>query len=1039
MTIMRIPRATYRLQFHAGFRLADATRLIPYLSQLGISDVYASPLLQARSGSTHGYDVTHPLRLNPELGSPEDFAAFSAELRRHGMGLLLDIVPNHMAAHGENPWWRDVLENGASSPYAGWFDIDWDSMAGAPEGKVVLPILGDHFARVLKRGELTLEFGPEGLSFCYYQTRLPVALTSYATVFGNTATFPLKRERRKQPRLPAARVWSQWERAVSGVASPRSSDEEQQAGLHAAVENVGPLAQEAVLVSGQDQAIPPGLLFRRRRERTRRQFKLSEPFHGDLPEPPPALRELIAQITTGPGVAAPRIQAAKEQLWHAFQHDPECHTFMRGRLALFGAELAGKTSSADPGAGSPRPAQPQSPAVLARLDRLLDQQHYWLTYWRAAHNTINYRRFFAISDLVAMRVERADEFRASHSLVGQWISESKVNGLRIDHIDGLHDPLGYLRRLQKELAPGGGLYVIVEKILTGQETLPPDWPVQGTSGYEFLNALNRLQVDAAGLAQLQTTYRSFIHRDLNLEDVVYGKKKQIIGEMFAADMHVLANRLHRLALALGDFPEGAPEIKSTRRLLTEITACLPLYRTYMRDFAPAERERAWVDAAVAEVVRREPALSSEFHELLERIHRLLSLRALGALGADDRLRALSLVMRWQQFTGPVMAKGFEDTAAYVYNRLVSLNEVGSGPALPRFDIGGFHHFIKSQRGPWPHSLNASSTHDTKRSEDVRARLNVLSEMSREWRAHLQRWSRLNRQHRELLERSPVPDRNDEILIYQTLLGAWPVNDAEEAGMVPRLKAYMQKAAREASVHTRWNEPNRAYEEAVARFIDRILTPGVQNLFLSDFLALQEKLARAGTINSLAQLTLKALAPGVPDFYQGCELWDLHLVDPDNRAAVDFETRSHLLGQLLSGDSDPGELLETWETGAVKMWLTAKLLDIRKSREALFQNGSYQPLAAEGPRQENICAFARRHDTKTLVVITPRLVSRWSLSPHFPLGERVWAETLLPAPVSAASVWKNQLTNELVSARQGQFSLAELLMTFPVAVLEPEQA
>jgi (1->4)-alpha-D-glucan 1-alpha-D-glucosylmutase len=798
MSRLRIPIATYRLQFNDRFRFEDARALASYLHQLGISDLYASPILKARKGSTHGYDITDPSHLNPELGTEEEFEALVQELKGYGMGLLLDIVPNHMAASPDNPWWADVLENGQDSPYAAFFDIDWN---------------------------------------------------------------------------------------------------------------------------------PP--------------------------------------------------------------------------------DSALKNKS-----------------------------------WETAREQINYRRFFDISDLIGVRVEDPRVFEATHALVFRLVQQGKVTGLRIDHIDGLYDPLQYLSRLQCQIIPEGetgglpGFYIVVEKILLGDEVLPQEWPISGTTGYDFLNVVNALFVDGEGVQTLDASYPRFTGAQLTFDDVAYEKKKQVMKDLFAGEVKALGHQLACLAQQADHTSSLSPEEQTNA--LIEVTACLPIYRTYVRTLKASPREQRYLEYATQEARRRNPALKTSALDFLKRV---LALDFPTMFGSEQKRAWLHFVLRWQQWTGAVMAKGFEDTALYTYNRLVSLNEVGGDPGHAGLSVDEFHRFNRSRRVHFPYTLNATSTHDTKRSEDVRARINVLSEIPEEWERRLTRWNQWNQSKKRRINGLPVPEPNMEVFLYQTLVGAWPLSPEEVPEFKQRLKTYMVKAVREAKVFTNWLWPNPEYEDALLKFIDSILEISNQNEFLPDFLQFEKQIAYYGFINSLAQVLLKNTSPGVPDLYQGMELWNLSLVDPDNRRPVDFQRRIKLLHDLIKQEARGQQslirqVLESWEDGRVKLYLTYKALNVRKSHRDLFLGGDYIPLQIGGQRQEHICALGRRKAELWALVVIPRLLTKLSPMGTLPVGRQVWRDDFLILPADAPQRWLNVLTGETIkfSKATETLPLSRVFGIFPVALL-----
>jgi (1->4)-alpha-D-glucan 1-alpha-D-glucosylmutase len=952
MAGLRVPIATYRFQFNPGFRFADAQALLPYLHELGITDIYASPILKARRGSTHGYDVTDPTCLNPEIGTEAEFETVVRELKRHGMGLLLDIVPNHMAASSENQWWVDVLENGPSSPYASCFDIDWhpDPANGVPENAVLLPILGGRYRRVLQNGELILGLDEEGFFVRYQAARLPLDPKSYRVLL----TYRLEN-------------------------------------LKEAVGQGGRAFQELVQLLDIIERLPVRTATDAQELKARRRDK-----------------EII-----------------KERLWALYSTSPKIREFIDENVSIYNGQVK----------------DPKGPHLL---EQLLADQAYRLVFWREGIQKINYRRFFDLSDLIGVRVEDPEVFEATHALIFRLADEGKVTGLRVDHIDGLYDPLDYLQRLQGRLGAGkpagatASFCVVVEKILGGDEQLPEDWPACGTTGYDFLNAVNAVFVDARGLKVLDAVYRRFTGSQLDFGDVVYESKKQVMQDLFGAELLTLGHHLGRLAQ---DHHGRGLSPEELVQALVEVTACLPVYRTYTRGFEVSPPARSYIEGAVEEARRRNPGVSASACDF---VRRLLLLEFPVPSGAEQREGWRSFVMRWQQFTGAVMAKGLEDTALYRHNRLVSLNEVGSAADgnVPSDGAERFHRHNLRTLQRWPHALNATSTHDTKRSEDVRARLNVLSELAGAWARRLSRWSRMNRDKKGLVDGQPVPDPSEEVLLYQTLVGAWPLEPEEVPEFRRRLRAYVIKAAREAKVHTSWRQPGESHEKALTSFVEACLDTSRPNEFLDDLLPFQRRIAYYGALNSLAQVLLKITSPGVPDLYQGTELWDFSLVEPDNRRPVDFHKRSQLLDELKRQEAgDPLRLIQelsaAWHDGRIKMWLTRKALAFRKAHPDLFQDGAYLPLRVSGERKEHVVAFARHQGRNWVLVAVPRLVAGLVAPGRLPVGRRTWKDTAIALPARAPKRWLNLLTGETLAASRvpdGQvIHLHEVFLHLPFAL------
>jgi (1->4)-alpha-D-glucan 1-alpha-D-glucosylmutase len=886
----RVPVATYRLQFNASFTFQDAQKVVAYLAETGISDIYSSPLLRPRKGSAHGYDIVDAFALNPELGTIDDFTELQGELDRHEMGLILDIVPNHMAASHENAWWMSVLENGTQSRFMHYFDIDWT------DNKVLLPILGKPYGDTLEEGELQLGFDESGFFVSYWDKRLPVAPQSYPIV-------------------------------------------------------------------------------------------LRECLQA-LPEEGPAIE--IRDLVQNESVIA-NSRFLKETLWRVHEQSESFRQALAVSLDRF---------NSDP----------------ELLDHLLAAQNYRVAYWRIASETINYRRFFDVTDLVGLRVENPEVFEMRNRLILDLIADGKVTGIRIDHIDGLYDPVNYLTKLQlrlgdPETAEREQFYVVVEKILEHGEDLPESFQCAGTTGYDFLSTANTLAIDPAGLARLSDIHRGFTGIDVSYEDLVYERKKQVIDQLFYGEMRALGAHLSELAVADRNARDFSPSEILTA--LVEITACMPVYRTYIREVQVGEEDRRRIDSAIADARKRAASVDSRLFNFIELVLRIEPPKYIAA----ERERWLEFVMRWQQFTGRVMAKGVEDTAFYNYNRLLSMNEVGGEPGRSGdFDpVEELHERNRRIAARWPHTMNATSTHDTKRSEDVRARQHVLSEMPDVWQRELRRWARANAP----LRRDGVPHPNEELMIYQTLLGMWPLDDAEKAGVPDRLRAFLEKAAREAKTHSSWLTPDLDYEKALQDFAVAILG---NEAFMKSFVPFQRRVAFHGFLNSIAQVVLKVCSPGIPDFYQGTDLWDFSLVDPDNRRPVDYERRMALLETL----GAPGSLLKQWPDGRVKLFVTQRSLAVRARRIDAFRDGAYRAIGTGTP---NAVAFTRGADD--VLVVVPRLTSRLVRAPQLPLGD-VWGDRKL----AIGGEWTNAFTGERVEG--DALFLRDVFASFPVAILEKQQ-
>ncbi len=936
--------ATYRIQFHREFGFLEARSLLPYLKDLGITHLYASPLFKARRGSLHGYSVTNPLELNSELGSKAAFDHLAHKLKSHRMGLLLDIVPNHMAISGANPWWMDVLESGPASLYAIFFDIDWQPPKRTLEGRVVVPVLGKPFGQALEEQELTLTLEPEGFIINYYDHRFPVAPELYRDILSH-------RLEELQNEIGEGNP------AFLGLT-----------GLIAIAEH-----------------LPP---------RTATSHKRQKERHRDK-------------------------ETLRERVWLLYQGSPEIKTFLDANIVIFNGKKKDRRS-------------------FELLDTLLAQQAYRLAHWRVSLEIINYRRFFSINELIGIRVEDPQVFQATHALLFKLAGEGKIAGVRVDHVDGLFDPLEYLLRLKERLASKGQgqIPIFVEKILAQDEPLPLDWPVCGTTGYDFLNLVNGLFVDQKGFQDLTRLFRRLTGAEGEFDDIVYANKKMIMESLFGGEVESLAHELSGLA----EQDRHAQDIsyRDLKQALVEVTACLPIYRTYIREYVVPTRECQFLEETIEEAMWRNQAPGSPAYDFVRRV---LLLKFHPSFSEEKQESWLRFVQRWQQYTGAIMAKGLEDTALYVYNILTSLNEVGSD--CRPVTVPEFHEFNRLRQEHWPCTLNASSTHDTKRSEDVRARLNVLSEFPDKWEKLLNQWRRLNQEKKSRLDGVPAPDSNDEMLLYQTMVGGWPLAEQEVPGFKQRLKAYMIKAAREAKVNTRWIATNSGYEQALKDFIEAVLAPGPKNRFLDDFLKLHQEVAAWGALNSLSQLLLKIAAPGTPDFYQGEELWDFSLVDPDNRRPVDFQKRLSLLKELRRGETRNlaalvKNLLSRWQEGGIKLFLTYRGLNFRRRRLDLFREGDYLPIYGTGAGEEHVVAFARRRESEWVLAAAPRFSSKLVAPGAMPLGRKTWGEDYLALPGESPDVWENVLTGETLATRRLErkrvLDLKKVFALLPVALL-----
>lgn len=1002
------PVATYRLQFQPGIlAFRDAAAIVPYLDELGISHLYASPYLKARAGSTHGYAIVDYTRLNPELGSEGDYRAMVAALHKRSMGQILDIVSNHMSATpAENAWWNDVLENGPASPHAACFDIDWHPVKDELRNKILLPILADQYGQVLESGELTLEFRAGALFLRYGQLQLPIEPRSYQAVLSHKLD-----SLREQP----------------------SVDAEAQRELESIITAIEHLPDHATS--------DPDKMLERQREKEVIKRRLR-----DLAEQSTSIAEFIQQ-----------------------------------NVREFNGTIG-------------------APSSFDCLDRLLDMQVYRLAHWKAAADEINYRRFFDVNELAAVCMEDTDVFAESHRLVFELLARGDVDGLRIDHIDGLYAPMAYLKRLQRDYLlwlgrslhqraaeaeplpgdkpegpppawsaiepaflqrvseallaelPGEPLYVIAEKILGGDEKLPDEWMLAGTTGYDFLNSVSGLFVDPVGLSELNGIYARFVGERFDFQKIAHESKLAVLRAAMSSELQLLAHRLNRISerhRRTRDFT-----LNTLRIALRDILAWFPVYRTYIREQCVADRDRQVVCRAVAQAKRHNPTTNSAVFDFIRDV--LLLEQPPDLDEAGRRERAL-FVGRVQQVTSPVMAKGMEDTAFYRYIPLISLNEVGSDLTRAVGSIDEFHQRNVARQAGRPRSLLCSSTHDTKRSEDVRARIHVLSEIPHAWRKAVNQWARLNRRHRREVNGLPAPSRNDEYLFYQTLVGTWPLVPPvgrELRTLTDRLIAYMEKATREAKLHTSWTNPDAQYDLAVRQFVAAVLDDQSRNRFLAEFRNFHESVVDWGLFTALSATLLKLTVPGVPDIYQGQELWDFSLVDPDNRRPVDFPRQSKLLARLRKavGRNDrslapaAAALAQTPRDPRLKLLVTWRALQFRRRHAELFRTGEYVALPVEGPKARHLCAFARTCTASAdaaeivAIVLVPRLIAQLTSADRGvrtaapPVGLAVWGDTRVIVDRLALGPMTNVMTGLTCLPQESCILAADALATFPVALL-----
>ena len=962
-TDARTPASTYRLQMHEKFTFADAQAILPYLKKLGIGDVYLSPIFEARPHSMHGYDVARHDCLNPELGGEAGFAPFAAALREHGMGLLLDTVPNHMGVGNQSVWWQDVLENGRASEFSGFFDIDWEPLKADMQNRLLLPILGCQYGEALESKQVQVKFGDGQARIAYYDHLMPIAPRPLAMIF------------------------------------PRERDGE--FGVPAAFRDLlDELAQLPLHESTEKQAV--------------------ESRRAQLRELKPRLRAALSNAAL-----QPVLEKAAE--------------------AING--------------------QAGDPHSFDALHELLEAQPYRLAFWRTSSEQINYRRFFDVNDLVGLRMENPEVFAATHSLIRKLLATGEVTGLRIDHCDGMFNPRVYLERLQrlfvaaqckgpamdpKEATEVGieqsvldatrgidwthgklPLYCVVEKILEPGEVLPRTWAVQGTSGYDFVHFANQFFIQPKNKTRFDAIYSEFIGGRVSPTQIVYEAKRSVMLSALSSETHVLGNLLSHLARAdrrVRDFTDTLLET-----VIRETIACFPIYRTYIDERGEySEADTKTIRTAIRVAKRRNPTIDASAFDYLQRV---LLLEQHGEGDGERDEQQLYFALKFQQLTGPVMAKGVEDTSFYVYFRFLSSNEVGS--AMDAFGLRPdvLHKANTERQKHTPHALLTTSTHDTKRSEDVRNRLNVLSEMPEAWAAQVSRWAEANAAHKTTLDDGTVaPDANEEYLIYQTIVGAWPWAEADKKEFAGRVKEYMAKALSEGKVNVSWINPRPEYTEAVQLFVDRLLHPSdgaAQTPFVSELEQMLAAVRLHGAVNSLAQMVLKATSPGVPDFYQGTDLWDLSLVDPDNRRPVDYTRRAEVLdaltGQPLAEAAR--DVLSSPEDGRVKLFAMQRTLAVRNHRLKAFEDSAYVPIEVSDP--DHAFAFLRGEDV--LVVIPRFTYTLLGGKAQMPLGS-AWAGLEVTLPEDTATKWVHAFTGKELNARENVLPLAEIFADFPVAVL-----
>ena len=956
----QMPIATYRLQFSAQFTFQQAIKIVEYLQHLGISHCYSSPLMMANPGSTHGYDIVDHSKLNPEIGTIEEFETFIKTLHDHQMGLIFDIVPNHMhIVTPANHWWYDVLENGKSSPYAETFAIDWNPPQIELTNKVLLPFLEEQYGDALEKQALQVIYQEGAFLLKLTKMHLPTDPKSWLLIL--------------QP--------------LAGQANKTL-----------------PVDDKHLL---ELQSIVTALKY--------------------LPSTVEADKEKIKERLREKEVIKKRLKKLMDESEKLASLLQQCVIQLNGKK--------GDSQS------------------FNDLESFINDQPYRLCFWRVANDEINYRRFFDIFEYVGIHTEKPEVFESIHKLVFEFINKNLIDGLRIDHIDGLLDPEKYLQDLQDHCKQmlndkDENFFIIVEKILMGNEKLRK-WPVAGTVGYDFLNQVNGLFVFQSNKKALQEIYHNFTGVDVNPIDLVFSCKKIILVVSLSSELSMIARLLDHISEQHRSSRDFTAE--SLKNALRDVIACFPVYRSYIQEKKPCiqEEDRLYIQMAISRAKRLNPAINISIFDFIQSV---LLLEHLNGINEQQMHEREDFVLRFQQLTGPAMAKGLEDTAFYRFHPLASLNEVGGDPYTFGTSESSFHKKNMERFEIWPHTLTATSTHDTKRSEDVRARINVLSEIPTEWETAIIHWNQINQVHKTKDDEDLLPDKNDEYLLYQTLVGSWPLYPMEPSAhiqYIKKIQGYMEKALKEAKVHTSWINPNKLYDQSMHQFIEKILHLNEhENLFITEFKKFIPKILSAGMLNSLSQLLLKLTSPGIPDIYQGNEIWDFSLVDPDNRKQIDYTNREYLLkGMIDKKEEQYLELLQQFihhpEDGRLKLFITLKTLQIRKKLDQLFFEGSYRPLASQGDKKNNIVSFTRSIGNKTVIVIAGRFFTFLMNNDEPKIQSNIWQNTqlILPPELSKCK-FRHLFTGELITPnhdeKQPILQLSEVLHVIPLALLESKE-